>query len=260
MLDTERILYAVIMWIFGLLVGSFLNVCIYRIPKKENLVYISSHCMSCNTKLHWYELIPLFSWLALRGKCRTCKAKISAQYPIIEFCNSILWFAIIMINGWSLTSVIYCLLGSCLIVISVIDFRTYEIPVGLNIFIACLALILTIYDGFQSVNLIWNHVIGVFAVSLPMFILTEVVYRLTEREVFGLGDVKLLAAAGGLLGWKSIILAFIIGCIVGSVVHTIRMKVSHEDHVLAMGPYLAIGIFICALWGNAIIGWYLNLL
>lgn len=256
MLEEEQVLFAVIMGVFGLLIGSFLNVCIYRIPKKESIVYVPSHCMSCSTKLHWYELIPLFSWLALRGRCRTCKAKISPQYPIIEAFNSILYIAIVLVNGWSLTSVLYCLLGSCLIVLSVIDFRTYEIPIGINIFILCLGAIETIHD-FEHV---WIHLAGLIVVSLPMFLFVSVYYYFKQVEAFGGGDIKLLAAAGLLIGWKNILLAFVIGCIVGSVMHLVRMKFSGEDHVLAMGPYLAIGILISALWGETMIGWYVNLL
>lgn len=255
MLD-EQVLFAVIMGIYGLLIGSFLNVCIYRIPKNESIVYVPSHCMNCNTKLHWYELIPLFSWLALRGRCRTCHSKISWQYPIIEASNSILYVMIVLVNGWSLTSVLYCLLGSCLIVLSVIDFRTYEIPFGINIFIFILGVLNLLLD----LGHIRNYVIGFFIVSLPMFLFVNVYYHFKKVEAFGGGDIKLLAAAGLLIGWKNILLAFVIGCIVGSVVHVIRMRVSDEDHVLAMGPYLAIGILICALWGENIISWYLNLL
>ena len=244
---------------FGLVIGSFLNVCIYRLPKKESLVTVPSHCMKCGTQLHWYELIPLFSWLALRGKCRTCKTPISPQYPIIEASNMVAYVLVILINGVNLTSCLYCLLASCLIVLSVIDARTQEIPIEINITIAVLGLIETVYVFIVNRSDIWNHVLGIFIPSLPMFLIVLIAYALFKVEVFGMGDIKLLAAAGFLIGWKNVLLAFFLGCIAGSIIHMIRMMTTKEDHVLAFGPYLAGGIFICALWGDAMIGWYLRL-
>ena len=147
------------------------------------------------------------------------------------------------------TSVIYCLLGSALIVLSVIDFRTYEIPFGINVFILVLGLIHMVLDMHN-----WsNYVIGLLAVSVPLGIILLV----SKGRAIGGGDVKLMAAAGLLLGWEKILLALMIGCIAGSIIHIIRMKAAGADRVLAMGPYLALGIFISALWGDSLISWYL---
>lgn len=247
---TSLLLYLVI-FLYGIIIGSFLNVCIYRIPKKESIIP-GSHCMSCGHKLHWYDLFPVFSYLLLKGRCRYCGSKVSAQYPIVEALNGILYVVVFMANGFSMQSMIYCLLTSALLVISFIDERTLEIPPSLNIFIFVLGVLMCILDRAH----IWEHIIGLFAVGTALYLL----YVLTGGSAIGGGDVKLMGAAGLVLGWKLIILAFFVGCIVGSVCHVIRMRLSDAEHVLAMGPYLSVGIFICALWGNAMIAWYLGLL
>ena len=249
MTTLEIILY-IIIFIYGIVIGSFLNVCIYRIPKGENIAKVRSHCMNCGYQLKWYDLVPLFSYLCLGGKCRKCKKHIAVQYPMVEFANGILYLVVFFVNGFSLSSILYCLLASALLVLSVIDFRTYEIPFGINVFIFCLGIIQVVNDYGNWLN----YLIGFVAVSGFMMI----VILLTQGAGFGGGDMKLMAAAGLLLGWKEIILAFLLGCIIGSICHVARMKITKEDHVLAFGPYLSIGIFLVALWGEDMIRWYLS--
>ena len=247
----ELIPILIVVLLYGLVIGSFLNVCIYRIPKKETVVTERSHCMSCGYQLQWYDMIPVASWLVLGGKCRKCKARISAQYPLVESANGILYVVVFCVNGVNWTSVLYCLLVSALIVLSVIDLRTYEIPFGINIFILMLGLIHIALDYSN-----WaSYVIGLFAISIPL----EIILLASGGRAIGGGDVKLMAAAGLLLGWKKIILALVLGCILGSIIHIIRMKVSHAERVLAMGPYLTMGILLSALWGDAWISAYLSL-
>lgn len=245
-------LFYLIIFLYGIVIGSFLNVCIYRIPLGESIAKERSHCMTCGYQLRWFDLVPLFSWLALRGKCRKCKTPISPQYPIIEAVNGVLYVLIFAVNGMNLVSILYCLMASALLALSVIDFRTYEIPFGFNVFIGVLGLI-RIFTDLDN----WSeYVIGFFAVS----VLLEIILVASKGRAIGGGDVKLMAAAGLLVGWKLIILAFFIGCILGSVIHIIRMKVSHAEHVLAMGPYLSAGVLISALWGTQFINWYFGFL
>ncbi len=244
----DTILYYAIIWIFGILIGSFLNVCIYRIPKHENIATTRSHCMECGHVLKWYELIPIFSYIGLRGKCRNCKKSLSIQYPLIELLNGILYVFIFLTNGWEWWSLLFCFLTSAILVLSIIDLRTFEIPIGINIFILALGLIGTALDKGNWLE----HVIGFFVVSSFLYLLI----LLTKGKAIGGGDMKLMAVAGLFLGWKLILVAFFAGCVIGSLVHVIRMRVSKVDHVLAMGPYLSIGIFIAGLWGNAFLNWY----
>ncbi|MBP3421079.1 MAG: prepilin peptidase [Lachnospiraceae bacterium] len=245
----ETVLYAMI-FLYGIVIGSFLNVCILRIPLKESVAKERSHCMSCGYQLAWFDLIPLFSYIFLGGKCRKCKTHISLQYPLVEALNGVLYVLIFLVNGWSIDSVIYCLLTSALIVLSVIDFRTYEIPIGINLFILALGLIHLVFHLGDWLE----YGIGLLAVSGFLWIL----YQLSGGTAIGGGDVKLMGAAGLLLGWKLAIVAFLLGCILGSVIHIIRMKMSGAERRLAMGPYLAAGIFIAALWGNQFLNWYLG--
>ena len=246
------VLTYIIIFLYGIVIGSFINVCIYRIPLKEDIVKERSHCMSCGHVLQWYELIPIVSYLVQKGKCRNCGTKLSVQYPLIEGTNGVLYVLIAVINGFNVDSLLYCLLISALITLSVIDWRTYEIPIGINIFILALGLI-SIAIHYND----WlNHVIGFLAVSVFIYI----IILATKGRGMGGGDMKLMAAAGLLLGWKEIILAFILGCILGSIIHVIRMKVSKAEHTLAFGPYLSLGILITVLIGQPILNWYLGLL
>lgn len=304
-----NILIYCIIFIYGIIIGSFLNVCILRIPLKETIVSKRSHCMSCGHTLAWYDLFPLFSYLFLGGKCRYCKAKISKQYPIVEFINgvmAVLCFAFssfsfemlsninipikvgtdmlgesIIVTDWYACVydigiiVLNCVLCSVLIVISVIDWRTFEIPIKANIVILVLGIIKLVAYGYQDCRyfkfycdaigkepgffeLLYARgramelIIGFFAVSIPL----AIIYYASKGRAIGGGDVKLMAVAGLFLGWKLALVALIAGCLYGSVIHIIRMKVSGEGKQLAMGPYLSAGI-VTALWfGQYIVEWY----
>ena len=242
----------ILIFLYGIVIGSFLNVVIIRVPRKESIVKVRSHCENCGYQLKWFDLIPIFSYLVLGGKCRKCKTKISAQHLVLEVLNGILYVFTFFMAGFSLKTVLLCLLFSALLALSLIDFKTYEIPVGFQYVIFVLAVCQTILDRAD-----WaEHVIGFFAVSVILYL----IYIISKGAAIGGGDVKLMAVCGLFVGWKLIIFAFLLGCIVGSVVHIIRMKLSGESHVLAMGPYLSIGVFVAALWGNQILTWYLGIL
>ena len=250
-MQAEILLY-IIIFLFGIVIGSFVNVLIYRLPKNENIVVVNSHCMSCGHQLKWYDLVPLFSWIFLRGKCRYCKEKISVQYPLIEAVNGFGYVLIFLVCGLNLSSILYSVCFSMLVAISVIDWRTYEIPVGLNITILTLGIIQCILD-YRN----WSsYLIGMVCVSGFLFLL----FIITGGRGIGGGDIKLMFAAGLLLGWKNIILALMLGCIIGSIIHIILMKVSNKGRMLAFGPYLSAGILLAMLFGDQLIGWYLNLL
>ncbi|SES84245.1 prepilin peptidase [[Clostridium] polysaccharolyticum] len=243
----EILLYGIV-FLYGIIFGSFLNVCIYRIPDKEGITS-RSHCRKCGYPLLWYDLVPLFSYLFLRGKCRKCGTKISIQYPLVELLNGGLWLGVFSCYGFQLKSVLYCGLISILIVISVIDFRTYEIPPVLNGWIGILGIVQVIADRDNWLK----YVIGFFSISIFLLIL----YYASKGRAIGGGDVKLMAVVGLLLGWQLALFAFVTGCLLGSVIHSIRMKVSEEGNVLAMGPYLAGGILCAIFAGNPFIQWYL---
>ncbi len=244
------LLLFLIIFIYGIIIGSFLNVLIYRIPKKENFVTTRSHCMNCDYKLRWYDLIPVFSYIILGGKCRKCNTHISLQYPIIELVNGCMYMLITFIFGLSVETLLYALLFSALLALSVIDFKTFEIPFGFNIFIFCLGIVRVITDFAH-----WSdYVIGFFIVSSFIYL----IIFLTKGRGMGDGDGKLMAAVGLLIGWKLVLLAFFLGCVFGSILHIARMKITRVDHVLAFGPYLSMGIMVSILWGTRLINWYID--
>ena len=245
-----KIVLYIIIFLYGIVIGSFINVCVCRIPRGESIVKVRSHCENCGYQLKWFDLIPLFSYLVLGGKCRKCRESISVWHLLMEVLNGCLYVCVFCVCGISVESLLYCLAGSALLGLSVIDFKTYEIPVGFNVFIGALGVIRLLTDLAN-----WHlYVIGFVAVSTFLYLL----FILSKGRAIGGGDIKLMAACGLLIGWKLIILAFLFGCIVGSVVHVIRMRVSGEEHVLAMGPYLSIGVMVAALWGNQFLAWYLG--
>lgn len=239
----------IIITALGACVGSFLNVCILRIPKGESIVTGPSHCMACGKRLRWWELVPVVSWIGLRGRCARCKAKISAQYPAVEAANAALWILTYTAHGETLYTALGCLLASTLIVVAVVDARTMEIPPALNITLLILGIARTAADPGRRLE----HAIGIAAVSGILL----AIYLATSGRGIGGGDIKLMAACGLFLGWKQIIAAFIIGCLTGAAIHLTRMSLKKAARLLAFGPYLSAGITISMLWGDQIIKWYL---
>lgn len=257
LMEGMDILIYVLVFLYGIVIGSFLNVCIYRIPEKESIVKVRSHCMACGYQLKWYDLIPLFSYMVYRGRCRKCGQKLSVQYLLVEAVNGLLYVLIFAVNGYGsgqqlLVSVVYSLMASALLALSIIDWRTYEIPFGFNVWIGCLGLIRMASD-YKNWML---YAIGFVAVSAVL----ELLLLVSRGRAIGGGDVKLMAAAGLVLGWKLIWLAFVLGCVLGAVIHVTRMKVSGADRVLALGPYLSVGILLAALWGNTWLDMYFRML
>ena len=283
----EAVVY-IIVFILGSCIGSFLNVLVFRIPKHEGFVKGRSHCMSCGHELAWYDMFPVFSYIFLRGKCRYCGAKLSKQYPLIEALNGILWCLVLEQYGISMMGILTAALLSMLIVLSVIDERTREIPPGINIFILVLGIarvvsefvavaedchnsysffyetILDEYSPFDDFfsqtitirQIIISHALGLVVVAGVLLL----ILLISGGAAIGGGDVKLMAAAGLFLGLRLTVVAFFLGCIVGAVIHLVRMAVFNAGRDLAMGPYLAVGIGFMALSGSDLLRAYVSLL
>ncbi len=248
--NMEYIVFDVWIFIFGIVIGSFLNVCICRLPEGEDIVRKPSHCPYCGKRLKWFELIPIASYLLQKGKCRSCGQKLSLQYPLVELGNGLLYLWIVHVTGCRMVSVLYCLAVSALLVAAAVDMKTYEIPPGCSLFIGIMGLIRMLLD----LPAWYQYVIGMVTVS-GLFLL---VYVITRGKGIGGGDIKLMAAAGLLLGWQNILLALAVGSVLGSVIHVGLMKIKGRSRVLAFGPYLAMGIFCAMLYGERLIGWYLR--
>lgn len=235
--------------IFGLLVGSFLNVCIFRIPRHQEIVYTPSHCMACGQQIKWYDLIPVISYLILRGRCRSCKATVSIQYPVIELINGIGFVWVYSVLGFTPLGVMAAILFSTCLVISVIDIQWMIIPNGILLFLLIVGLI---YECFLGKDFL-HSIFGFFAVSIPLLI----VHIVTKGQM-GMGDIKLMAVAGWILGWQKIILALFLGSVFGSVIGLtlIGLKVMNRKQRIPFGPFLSGGIVLAALYGDKIIQWY----
>lgn len=250
------IFYAVLFFLYGIIIGSFLNVCIYRIPLNETIVTTPSHCMSCNHRLAWYDLFPLFSYLFLGGKCRYCKAKISFQYPLVEFLNGAVYLLTYLNLGvgdikQTLFTFIICIFFSALIVLSGIDIKYQLIPDKINLFILILGIIVFILDIKN-----WpEHIIGMFIVSVPMFILLLL-------GGMGGGDMKLYFAAGLLIGWKNALLSVCIASILAALASIVLLALKKAKDGgktrIPFGPFIALSMPIVIFWGNDIINWYLT--
>lgn len=249
--------YAIVYFIMGVLIGSFLNVCIFRIPLNQTVVTTPSHCMSCNHKLAWYDLFPLFSWLFLGGKCRYCKAKISAQYPLVEFLNGILYLSVYLVLKPAgvetiAYSIIYCMFFSALLVLSFIDLKHRTVPVKINIFILILAIPILILDRANWLS----HLIGFFSISVPLLIIALV------SNGMGGGDIKLFAVCGLLLGWQKTIVslaaASISGSIIGILILLLYKPKDGRKTRIPFVPFIALGMLISTLFGDAIINWYVS--
>ncbi|MBS7009298.1 prepilin peptidase [Anaerostipes sp.] len=254
------LVYFIFFWI-GASVFSFVNVLIYRVPRKISFVGGRSFCPSCGTKLKFYDMIPVFSYLFLKGKCRKCRAKISPRYPAVELLGGItaVWCAFLIPleagAGIYLLKVCFLLLtGALLAAVAFVDVDTMEIPNGFVLALACLGIVSLFL--FPEVSLVMR-MIGFFAVSVPMLLLTVLI-----PGAFGGGDIKLMAAAGFLLGVKLIAAAFFFAVLTGGIYGIYLLagkKKGGKDH-FAFGPFLCIGIWAAVCWGNEVISWYLNLL
>lgn len=240
-----------LIFLLGTLIGSFLNVCIYRIPRKEDIVYTPSHCFNCSNPIKWYDLVPVVSYILLLGKCRHCKTKISLQYPIIELLNGAAYMGIFCIYGLSKETFIYSALFSILLVIALIDLKHFIIPNGLVIALTVLALINLALDYPNWLN----YVIGFFCVSLILLGIAVI-----TRGKMGGGDIKLMAAAGLLLGWQHILLALMLGSIIGAFIGIVLIatKVITRKQMIPFGPFLSLGIMLSVLFYEPLIFWYVH--
>lgn len=183
---------------------------------------------------------------------RQIESKSKLKVRICLFlCLPIFYLLIYYQKGNNIDTILYCLFTTALLLLSIIDLKTYEIPIQINLFVGALGIIRILTDPAH----ITSYLIGFFSVSTFLLI----IYKLTKGKGIGGGDIKLMAVSGLIVGFPNILVAFLIGCILGSIIHTIRCKVSNANHMLAFGPYLSVGLFLSMLYGEQIISWYLNL-
>lgn len=244
--------------LYGLLIGSFLNVCIYRIPREESIAFPSSHCPNCGTSLKWCDLVPVFSFIVQRGKCRYCGEKISPQYPTIELLNAILYLIIYTKFGLSLEFFFYVIIFSLLLVITLIDLQHMIIPDILIILILIISVIykILLYILYSKSPDLLNSIGGLVLSSL-LFILIIIV----SKGGMGGGDVTLIGALGFILGIKRIFLTIFLSFILGAIISIFLLitKIKGRKDPIPFGPFIILGFFIVIFWGEQLLVWYMNL-
>lgn len=244
--------------IFGAIVGSFLNVCIFRLPKEESIVWPGSHCPHCNNPIKFYDNIPLVSYILLKGKCRHCHSPISFQYPLIEAITAFTSLILFMKFGPSLSYLFYFLFVAALIVITVIDLYHQIIPDVISlpgIGVGLLASLMVPQITF------FNSLLGILLGGGSLFLVATLYQWLFKREGMGGGDVKLLAMIGAFMGWKAVILTIFLSSLIGSITGIIIMLMKGKDfkYAIPFGPFLSLGAVIALFYGSSLMDWYLRL-
>lgn len=239
----------------GLMIGSFLNVCISRLPKRESIIWPASHCTACNRALAWFENMPILSWVVLRGRCRSCRSPISVIYPLVELITGVVFVGGALVYGLSPLLFVRLAFACALIVLFVIDLQHRILPNAITLpgiaagFVASLFL----PPGWLS------SLIGIAVGGGILFALAEAYYRLRGVEGLGMGDVKMLAMIGAVLGWPLMLLTLVLASFAGSLVGVGLMAAGRGtmQAALPFGTFLALGALVAAVVGDPIIAWYL---
>lgn len=245
-------------FIFGTLIGSFLNVVVYRLPREESLSFPPSHCPSCSNRLQFYDLVPIFSYLFLRGKCRSCGEKISLRYPIVEVVTGLLFLWTVYTFGFTLTALGYILIIALLIPIFLIDYDHSIIPDHLNLGIFVVAIMIFI-SGVSLGENGWNdllfQIFGLLAGGGFFFLIAVV-----TNGAMGGGDIKIMAALGFLFGLSHTLVLMFFSFILGGIISSLLLlfKIKKRKDYIPFGPFICLAALITIFWGDAIIQWYMN--
>ena len=270
----------VVVLLFGLIVGSFLNVCIVRLPRGRSIVSSPSHCPRCKKGIKFYDNIPVISFLVLRGKCRACGEPISWRYPAVELLNGLMYVWTVREFGFGGEMFLVMAFCSALIVVTFIDYDHQIIPdvitlpgmlLGLMLaplFMSVLADPLPFHSGSLLPHAgpyltgFLNSFIGLLFGATPLFAIGLLWEKLRNVEAMGGGDVKLMGMVGSFLGWKGALLTIMLGALAGSVVGItlILLKRHKIDKVIPFGPFLAVGAVVTMFYGYDIVSWYLGLI
>ena len=237
----------------GLVVGSFLNVCIHRLPLRESVVWPASRCPHCRTELNAYDNIPVISYLMLRGRCRSCRKPISAQYPIIELLTGIVFFAAFMLFDGPI--LFQRLLFACaMIVLFVIDLEHRILPDVVTL----PGIVVGFLFSFFMPPGWFDSLLGMLLGAGTLWLMGEAYFYLRKEEGMGFGDVKMLGMIGAFLGWKLMLLTLFLSSFLGSIIGlgVIAFKRGDMKYALPFGTFLAVGALFASVAGDQIIGWY----
>jgi leader peptidase (prepilin peptidase) / N-methyltransferase len=246
---------AVAAGVLGLCFGSFLNVCILRLPKDQSLLHPPSTCPQCGQRIAWYDNIPVVSWVVLRGKCRACGHPISLQYPLIEALVGILWVGAYLAWGLSLHALAGALLGTILLGIGITDARHYLIPDEFTWGGLAIGLAVSLAGGWQG---FLQALIGGTVGFVLLFMVGLAGRWMFREEAMGGGDIKMMAMVGSFVGWKGVLLTIFSGALLGTLIF-VPLSV-RKKRLVPFGVFLAVGAAVTFVWGPVIIEWYRHFL
>jgi leader peptidase (prepilin peptidase)/N-methyltransferase len=240
--------------VFGLCIGSFLNVCAYRLPLGESVVHPRSRCTSCGRMLTWFDNLPVVSWVLLGGRCRTCRKPVSWMYPAVEIATALVFVVTYLTYGLTLLSLVRVIFGCALIVLFVTDLQHKILPNVITLPGIVIGLMCSVFlpPGWVS------SLIGILVGGGVLFAIAEVYYRVRGQEGLGMGDVKLLAMIGAFLGWKLVLLTLVFASFTGSLAGGVLIASGRGGmkYALPFGTFLAVGALLAATWGDPIADWY----
>ena len=247
--------------ILGLLVGSFLNVCIVRWPARESVVTPRSRCPQCGNLIAWYDNIPLVSWLVLRARCRHCKLSIPWRYPLIELATACIWIASAWEYGYQVETFRAALFGTLLLGIAVTDAREYIIPDEFSIGGTVIGILFAaaapwVWPFLDPHAISWQQsLLGAATGFGLLWIVAFLGSKAFGKDAMGGGDIKMMAMIGAFLGWPGVLLTLFLGAVCGTLVF-LPLKLAGRDKLVPFGIFLALGAAVCWVAGPALIDWY----
>lgn len=241
---------------FGLVMGSFLNVCIYRLPRRESLVRPGSHCPSCGEPIRWFDNLPVISYVLLAGRCRRCRARIAIRYPLVELATLLLCLAHYWMLGWQPLLVVRLAFSAALIVLFTIDLEHQILPNRITLPGIVVGFLASVWlpPGWR------DSLLGMLLGAGILWGIAEAYLRVRREEGLGMGDVKMLAMIGAFLGWQQVLVTLVLSSIGGSLVGVALVAVGRGTmkYALPYGTFLALGAVTSSLVGEAIVAWYLS--
>ena len=252
-------LVEVSIFIFGLCIGSFLNVCIYRLPASKSIVHPRSMCSNCGTLIAAYDNIPVLSYLWLKGRCRHCQIKISLRYPMVELLGGLFALGTFLKFGLTLEALIYYLFIAALLIVTFIDIDHRIIP---NV-ITLPGIPICFAASFALPTITYREaLLGILIGGGSLFLVAWIYSLITKKEGMGGGDIKLLAMMGAIVGWQGVLFTIFLASLVGTLAGLAAMLQSRKGMKLAVpfGPFLSIGSITYIFFGTPLIAWYFNLL
>jgi leader peptidase (prepilin peptidase)/N-methyltransferase len=245
------------MIVVGLCVGSFLNVCIYRIPRGGSLLRPRSRCPGCDHELSWFENIPVLSYVVLRGKCRRCRTGISIRYPVVELVTAVIFLAHYAVFGLSALLVVRLLFACAMIVLFAIDLEHQILPDVITL----TGLVVGLICSLAFPPGVLDALLGALLGGGVLWLIAEAYFRFSGQEGMGGGDIKMLAMVGAFLGWQLVLLTLILASVVGALVGTLLLATRRGGMKLAVpfGTFLAAGALTASLVGPRLIAWYVGL-